>query len=56
MGGYGALNLGTKRAELFSTIASLGGPVDLERLIEDDARESPRGREDVEFAIGRSTW
>lgn len=40
MGGYGALNLGTKRNELFSTIASLGGPVDLEQLLEDGARDN----------------
>ncbi len=35
MGGYGALNLGTKQTELFGTIGTLGGPVDLTRLLED---------------------
>ena len=33
MGGYGALNLGTKHGALFGTIASLGGPVDMTRLL-----------------------
>jgi putative esterase len=35
MGGYAALNLGTKHCDLFSTIGSLGGPVDLQQLLHD---------------------
>jgi hypothetical protein len=33
MGAYGAMNLGTKRPDLFGTVASLGGPVDLGELL-----------------------
>jgi len=35
MGGYGALNVGTKRRDIFGTVASLGGPVDLAQLLSD---------------------
>ena len=35
MGAYGAMNLGTKHDDLFGTIASLGGPVDLQQLLRD---------------------
>lgn len=35
MGAYGAMNLGTKHVELFSTIASMGGPVDMRQLLRD---------------------
>jgi enterochelin esterase-like enzyme len=35
MGAYGAMNLGTKRTDLFGTIASLGGPVDMVQLLHD---------------------
>lgn len=35
MGAYGALNLGTKHRDLFSTIGALGGPVDLQQLMRD---------------------
>ncbi len=35
MGGYGALNLGTKHTDLFGTIGSLGGPVDMTQLLAD---------------------
>lgn len=35
MGAYGAMNLGTKHPELFGTIASLGGPVDMTQLLHD---------------------
>lgn len=35
MGGYGAMNLGTKHTDLFGTIASLGGPVDMRQLLRD---------------------
>jgi enterochelin esterase-like enzyme len=38
MGGYGALNLGTKRDDLFGVIASLGGPVDLQVMLRDTRR------------------
>src|SRR5262245_32659528 len=40
MGGYGALNLGTKHADLFIAIGSLGGPVDLSVLLDDIARQN----------------
>lgn len=33
MGGYGAMNLGTKYPDLFAVIASLGGPVDMQELL-----------------------
>jgi len=35
MGAYGAMNIGTKHADLFSTIAALGGPVDMRQLLRD---------------------
>ena len=35
MGGYGALNLGTKHQDLFGAIGSMGGPVDLRQLLLD---------------------
>ena len=35
MGAYGAMNLGTKHADLFGTIAALGGPVDIRQLLRD---------------------
>ncbi len=35
MGGYGALNLGTKRQDFFGVIGSMGGPVDLRQLLRD---------------------
>jgi len=35
MGAYGALNVGTKHADAFGTIAALGGPVDLGQLLLD---------------------
>jgi len=35
MGAYGAMNIGTKHADLFSTIAALGGPVDMRQLLQD---------------------
>ncbi|MBI5014671.1 MAG: hypothetical protein HZB55_04175 [Deltaproteobacteria bacterium] len=33
MGAYGAMNLGTKRPDLFGTIGSFGGPVDMQELL-----------------------
>ena len=33
MGGYGALNIGTKRPDLFGAVGSLGGPVDMRELL-----------------------
>jgi Putative esterase len=39
MGGYGALNLGTKHADVFGAIASLGGPVDLTQLLQDSVED-----------------
>lgn len=33
MGGYGAMNIGLSRPGLFSTIASLGGPLDMDYLL-----------------------
>jgi len=35
MGAYGAMNIGTKHNDLFSTIAALGGPVDMRQLLRD---------------------
>lgn len=35
MGGYGALNVGTKNRDIFGTVAALGGPVDLRQLLID---------------------
>lgn len=35
MGAYGAMNIGTKHDDLFSTIAALGGPVDMRQLLRD---------------------
>lgn len=35
MGAYGAMNVGTKHADLFGTIAALGGPVDMRQLLRD---------------------
>src|SRR3990172_7359620 len=35
MGAYGAMNIGTKHADLFGTIAALGGPVDMRQLLRD---------------------
>jgi enterochelin esterase-like enzyme len=40
MGGYGALNLGTKHRDLFGTIGSLGGPVDLQQLLRDSITDN----------------
>lgn len=40
MGAYGAMNLGTKHSELFGTIASLGGPVDMLQLIRDSVEDN----------------
>lgn len=35
MGAYGAMNIGTKRSDLFATIAALGGPVDMRQMLRD---------------------
>jgi enterochelin esterase-like enzyme len=40
MGGYAALNLGTKHSDLFGTIGSLGGPVDLQQLLRDSVADN----------------
>jgi enterochelin esterase-like enzyme len=40
MGGYAALNLGTKHGDLFGTIGSLGGPVDLQQLLRDSIADN----------------
>lgn len=37
MGAYGAINIGTKRPDLFGTIGALGGPVDMTQLLHDTA-------------------
>lgn len=37
MGAYGAMNVGTKHADLFGVIAALGGPVDMTQLLRDTA-------------------
>jgi len=38
MGAYGAMNIGTKHADLFAAIAALGGPVDMRQLLRDVVR------------------
>lgn len=40
MGAYGALNIGTKRVDEFGTIASLGGPVDMQELLRHAIRDN----------------
>lgn len=40
MGGYGALNVGTKHPAIFGTIAALGGPVHLRQLLVDLQRDA----------------
>ncbi len=40
MGGYGAMNLGTKHRRIFATIASLGGPVDMVQLLRDSVEDN----------------
>lgn len=40
MGGYGALNLGTRHRDIFGTVAALGGPVDLRQLLADTMNEA----------------
>src|SRR5262250_476137 len=40
MGAYGAMNLGTKHADLFGAIASLGGPVDMQQLLRDSIEDN----------------
>ena len=55
MGGYGALNLGTKHPDLFGTIGSLGGPVDLRQLlidIRDENLEVKRQVGPIPMAVG----
>src|SRR5882724_10759981 len=39
MGAYGAMNLGTKHADIFGVIGSLGGPVDMQQLLRDGVRD-----------------
>lgn len=54
MGAYGAMNLGTKHAELFGTIASLGGPVDMQQLLHDSVDDNLEVKPQTEIprAIG----
>jgi Putative esterase len=40
MGAYGAMNLGTKHSDIFSTIAALGGPVDMQQLLRDSVDDN----------------
>ena len=51
MGAYGAMNLGTKHRDLFGTIASLGGPVDMQQLIRDSVEDNLEVK--AEAAIAR---
>src|SRR5262249_24282968 len=37
---YGAMNLGTKHTDIFSTVASLGGPVDMRQLLHDSISDN----------------
>ena len=39
MGAYGAMNLGTKHADVFGVIGSLGGPVDMQQLLSDGVHD-----------------
>ncbi len=43
MGGYGAMNIGTKHPDIFGTIGSLGGPVDMTQLLARRRRGQSRG-------------
>jgi enterochelin esterase-like enzyme len=54
MGGYGAMNLGTKRDDLFGTIASLGGPVDMQQLLRDsiDDNLEVKAQTEIPRAVG----
>ncbi|HSP99127.1 MAG TPA: alpha/beta hydrolase-fold protein [Candidatus Dormibacteraeota bacterium] len=40
MGAYGAMNLGTKHTDLFSTVAALGGPVDMRQMLHDSISDN----------------
>ena len=54
MGAYGAMNLGTKHAELFGTIASLGGPVDMQQLLLDSVNDNleVKAQTEIPRAVG----
>lgn len=54
MGAFGAMNLGTKHADLFSTIAALGGPVDMAQLLRDleDDNLEVKAQADIPRATG----
>lgn len=49
MGAYGALNLGTKHRDIFSTIGALGGPVDLQQLVRDSIDDNLEVKAQVEI-------
>ncbi|HSQ01316.1 MAG TPA: alpha/beta hydrolase-fold protein, partial [Candidatus Dormibacteraeota bacterium] len=40
MGAFGAMNLGTKHTDLFSTVAALGGPVDMRQMLHDSISDN----------------
>jgi len=54
MGGYGAMNLGTKHADIFGAIASLGGPVDMQQLLHDSVTDNleVKAQTDIPRAVG----
>lgn len=40
MGAYGAMNIGTKHADLFSIVGALGGPIDMTQFLRDIANDN----------------
>ncbi len=54
MGAYGAMNLGTKHADVFGVIGSLGGPVDMQQLLRDSITDNLEVKPQTEIprAIG----
>jgi len=54
MGAYGAMNIGTKHEDLFGTIASLGGPVDMKQLLRDSVDDNleVKAQTEIPRAIG----
>jgi hypothetical protein len=40
MGAYGAMNLGTKHADVFGVVGALGGPIDMKQLLRDSVYDN----------------
>jgi enterochelin esterase-like enzyme len=49
MGAYGAMNIGTKYTDVFGTIASLGGPVDMKQLLRDSIDDNLEVKAETEI-------